>query len=148
VTLWAGDADYNCNWLGGEAVATEVDHCGYSSAGYTNLTTDDNITHGQTKQAGIFSFTRIYESGHEVPFYQPVAALSVFHRSIHGKDIATGKSVPSDDYKTSGSKHSTYREGNSTIQTEVVPLNATYSTQTGAPDSKRRSKRRVAFRLQ
>ena len=44
VTLWAGDADYNCNWLGGEAVAKEVDADGYHSAGYTDIHTSDGVT--------------------------------------------------------------------------------------------------------
>jgi carboxypeptidase C (cathepsin A) len=43
VTLFAGDADYNCNWLGGEAVAQEINHEGYSSAGYANLITTDHV---------------------------------------------------------------------------------------------------------
>lgn len=43
ITLFAGDADYNCNWLGGEAVAQEINHAGYSEAGYTNLVTADHV---------------------------------------------------------------------------------------------------------
>lgn len=43
VTLWAGDADYNCNWLGGQVVADHVNHEGYSKAGYANLQTIDTI---------------------------------------------------------------------------------------------------------
>jgi hypothetical protein len=46
ITLFAGDADYNCNWLGGEVVAQEVNHNGYSEAGYTNLITSDHIKVG------------------------------------------------------------------------------------------------------
>lgn len=44
VTLWAGDADYNCNWLGGEAVAKIINHQGYNQAGYTDIKTVDGIT--------------------------------------------------------------------------------------------------------
>lgn len=33
--LAAGDADYNCNWMGGQVVSQEVDAPGFSSAGYT-----------------------------------------------------------------------------------------------------------------
>lgn len=54
--------------LGGEAVANEVKALGYARAGYTNIETSDGIVHGQVKQAGKFSFSRIYESGHEVPY--------------------------------------------------------------------------------
>lgn len=63
VVLYAGDADYNCNWLGGEVVANEVQAPGFSSAGYVNMTTSDSVVHGQIKQSGKFAFVRIYESG-------------------------------------------------------------------------------------
>lgn len=50
----------------------------------------------------------------------------MFSRAIHGKDIATGLLTPSPDYFTQGSKKSTYREGNSTMQFDVLPANSTY----------------------
>ncbi|TAQ83628.1 hypothetical protein B7494_g8049 [Chlorociboria aeruginascens] len=134
VVLYAGDADYNCNWLGGQKVAEEIQAPGYDRAGYANLTTSDSIVHGQVKQAGTFGFTRIYLSGHEVPFYQPLAALEMFERVIHGKDIATGLIKPTSGYLTEGPAESTYREGNSTIQFEILPTNATYNYTTGAPN--------------
>jgi len=147
VAMMAGDADYNCNWLGGEVVSNEVKAPGFDSAGYVNISTSDFIVHGQTKQAGSFSFTRIYESGHEVPFYQPLAALEIFERVVTGKDIATGKITPSASYFTNGTAKSTYREGNGTIQFEVLPTNSTYNTTTGAPDQKRELKRALRSNL-
>lgn len=107
---------------------------GYCDAGFTNLSTSDNIVHGQVKQSGLFSFVRIYESGHEVPFYQPLASLEMFERSLKQVDIAGGKNKISADYKTVGTPTSTYREGNATIQFEVTPSNATYNTALNAPD--------------
>ncbi|PVH87015.1 putative serine carboxypeptidase [Cadophora sp. DSE1049] len=134
VMLYAGDADYNCNWLGNEAVSEEVNAPNFSCAGYTNLTTSDSLIHGQVKQAAKFSFVRVYESGHEVPFYQPLASLEMFERAINGLDIATGKEMPGEGYLTVGTEKSEYREGNSTIQFEVLPGNATYNYTTGAPN--------------
>ncbi|PQE13154.1 serine carboxypeptidase protein [Rutstroemia sp. NJR-2017a BBW] len=134
VAMVAGDADYNCNWLGGEVVAKEVNATGFDCAGYTNITTSDAVVHGQVKQAGNFSFSRIYESGHEVPFYQPLAALEIFERIITGLDIATGTVKPSATYLTEGTPESTYREGNATVQFEVLPSNATYNTTLNGPD--------------
>ncbi|OCK76539.1 alpha/beta-hydrolase [Lepidopterella palustris CBS 459.81] len=134
VMMYFGDADYNCNWLGGQVVAEEVDAPGYSSAGFINITTSDNIVHGQVRQSGLFSFVRIYESGHEVPFYQPLASLEIFERALGHKDIATGKQNVDSKYKTVGTPTSTYREGNGTVQFEVLPGNATYNTQLNAPD--------------
>ncbi|RDL39293.1 uncharacterized protein BP5553_03633 [Venustampulla echinocandica] len=134
VVLFAGDADYNCNWLGNEVVAGKVQAPGFENAGYINITTSDSIVHGQVKQAGHFSFSRIYESGHEVPFYQPLAALELFQRAIGGKDIATGTVKLVGSYLTHGTAKSTYREGNATMQFEVLPGNSTYNTMLNGPD--------------
>ncbi|KAI1170071.1 Alpha/Beta hydrolase protein [Nemania sp. FL0916] len=133
VGLYAGDADYNCNWLGSEQIATAVNAPGYSKAGYRDVQTSDGVVHGQVRQAGKFSFTRVYESGHEVPFYQPLAALEYFQRAISGKDIETGKEKVGKGYRTDGPSVSTYREGNGTIQFTVTPANLTYDTTTNKP---------------
>ena len=42
------------------------------------------------RQHGNYSFTRVYQAGHEVPSYQPEAAYQIFQRAIFGLDIATG----------------------------------------------------------
>lgn len=117
-------------------VSHEVDPSGMAKAGYANITTSDSIVHGQVKQSDNFAFVRIYLSGHEVPFYQPLVALEMFERVINGKDIETGKHaiMPDCNYATKGPAKSTYREGNATVQFEVVPTNATYNTTTGAPN--------------
>lgn len=91
--------------------------------------------HGQVKQAGKFSFVRIYESGHEVPYYQPLAALEMFERAINGKDIASGQRKVRGGYKTVGTAKSTYREGNATVQYDVIDTGATtYNTTTNMPN--------------
>jgi carboxypeptidase D len=133
VGMYAGDADYNCNWIGNEVVSSLIQAPGFSSAGYIDIKTSDGITHGQVKQSGKFSFTRIYESGHEVPFYQPLASLEYFERAIKGLDIETGKRRVDEKYKTKGPQRSTYREGNSTVQFDITPKNATYDVITNKP---------------
>ncbi|CAJ2510284.1 Uu.00g061840.m01.CDS01 [Anthostomella pinea] len=133
VALYAGDADYNCNWLGGQVVADEVAAPGYADAGFVDLCTSDGVVHGQVRQAGKFSFTRIYESGHEVPFYQPLASLEFFDRVIKGTDVETGKQQVDAGYLTPGPKKSTYREGNSTMQFDILPDNSTYNVITNQP---------------
>ncbi|KAG9521606.1 putative carboxypeptidase 2, partial [Aureobasidium melanogenum] len=139
VVLYAGDADYNCNWLGGEVIAQEVNAPGFSTAGYTNVTSSDGVVHAQVKQSGKFSFVRVFESGHEVPFYQPLMSLEMFDRAINGKDIATGRRTVKGGYKTSGPAKSTYREGNSTVQFEVVNATATYNTTLNEPNPAKKS---------
>ncbi|KAI0444980.1 Alpha/Beta hydrolase protein [Xylaria telfairii] len=135
VALYAGDADYNCNWLGSEVIADTVgtSQAGYGAAGYRDVATSDGVVHGQVRQAGKFSFTRFYESGHEVPFYQPLASLEFFARAIQGKDIETGTRVVGKSYRTQGPRKSTYREGNGTVQFDVTPANLTYDVLTNKP---------------
>lgn len=111
-----------------------INATGYTQAGFVNISTSDNIVHGQVRQAGPFQFVRIYESGHEVPFYQPLAALTMFERALKQVDIATGQVKAEGDYCSEGTPTSTYREGNATIQFDVTPANATYNTMLNAPD--------------
>lgn len=111
-----------------------MDIAGFSDAGFVNVTTSDDVVHAQVKQTGKFSFVRIFESGHEVPFYQPVVSLEMLERAIKGLDIATGKVEVSADYKTDGTPTSTYWEGNSTVQYSVVPVDSTYNITTNEPD--------------
>lgn len=135
VIMFAGDADYNCNWLGNERISQMISAPGFGDAGYTNISTSDNIVHGQVKQSENFAFARIYESGHEVPFYQPLIALEMFERGISGVDVAEGKTgCFTEGYKSEGTVESTFREGNGTVQFEVLPGNATYNTGLNGPD--------------
>jgi len=134
---FAGDADYICNWLGVEAVVKDISPPGWSSAGFVNISTSDALVHGQVKQSDNVAFVRIYESGHEVPFYQPLVALEMFERVINGQDVATGKKrvAKGEGYKTVGTVKSEYREGNGTVQWEVVGEGAMYNTTTHMPDA-------------
>ena len=45
---------------------------------------------GQVRQHGNYSFSRVYQAGHEVPSYQPETAYQIFQRAVFGLDIATG----------------------------------------------------------
>ncbi len=131
-------------------MSNEINAPGFKDAGYVNLTTSDGVVHGQVRQSASFSFVRIYESGHEVPFYQPLAALAIFERAIKDLDIATGAKEAKANYRTKGTPKSTYREGKSTIQFSVLNPNATYDTTTNVPGppmgmhaSKKRSHKKV-----
>lgn len=133
VLHYAGDADYNCNWLDGEAVAAEINAPGFTKAGYQNLTTSDRIVHGVVKQAGGYSFVRVYDSGHSVPFYQPLAALTMFQRMLAAADIATGKVAAAKTYLSIGPAKSTHKNDPSTIQQAVLDPSCTYNTKTNRP---------------
>ncbi|KAK1007076.1 hypothetical protein LTS01_002768 [Friedmanniomyces endolithicus] len=133
ILQYAGDADYNCNWLGGEAIASEINAPGWLSAGYQNLSTPDGIVHGVVKQAGNFSFVRVYDAGHSVPFYKPLAALEMFERMLRGADIATGEVGVSGGYKSEGPAKSRYVNGNGTIQMGVTDPSCTYDVELNVP---------------
>lgn len=51
------------------------------------------------RQYGNFSFLRIYESGHEVPYYQPLASLEFFRRVLANKAITDGVSDVTGNYE-------------------------------------------------
>ncbi|KAI0376564.1 serine carboxypeptidase [Hypomontagnella monticulosa] len=93
VHMMYGDRDYACNWIGGEAVSLAVNYTGtekFHAAGYTDIIINDTYVGGQVRQYGNFSFSRVYEAGHEIPAYQPETAYKMFHRALFNKDIATG----------------------------------------------------------
>jgi carboxypeptidase C (cathepsin A) len=94
VAMVYGDRDYACNWIGGEAVSLAVQYdemAAFHAAGYADMVTNSSYKGGLTRQHGNFSFTRVFQSGHEVPAYQPETALEIFQRALFNKDIATGK---------------------------------------------------------
>ncbi|KAK7941213.1 uncharacterized protein PG986_013600 [Apiospora aurea] len=87
VLIYAGDADYICNWLGNKAWSEALVWNGkkdFNSAKMTDLTVDDKA-YGQVKTSGNFTFMRIYEAGHMVPFNQPKGSLDFFNRWIGGE---------------------------------------------------------------
>jgi carboxypeptidase C (cathepsin A) len=115
VVLYYGDADFVCNWVGGEAVADKIGAAGFESAGYVNISTSDGLVHGEVKQSNNFAFARIYDSGHMVPYFKPLLSLEMLKRVIKKMDVATGTELVKKGYVTKGNKRSTYREGNGTV---------------------------------
>lgn len=90
VSLIYGDADYICNWFGGQAISLALNYTHkseFAKAGYVPFTVN-GVEYGETREYGNFSFTRVYESGHEVPYYQPVAALQLFNRTVSSSYVS------------------------------------------------------------
>ncbi|GAM84365.1 hypothetical protein ANO11243_023590 [Dothideomycetidae sp. 11243] len=105
VSLIYGDADYICNWFGGEAVSLAIDHSDrveFSKTEYAAMIVR-GVEYGQVRQYGNLSFTRIYEAGHAMNIDQPIAAFAHFNRTINGFDVATGKVLVTDEYESHGS---------------------------------------------
>ncbi|KAK4988540.1 hypothetical protein LTR50_003835 [Elasticomyces elasticus] len=112
VLLYYGDADYICNWFGGEAVSLALNYthsAAFRASGYTPFVVD-GTEYGEVRQYGNLAFVRVYESGHEVPFYQPKASLELFRRSLAGLTIADGKEAATECYGTNGTANATHVE--------------------------------------
>ncbi|OLN88363.1 Carboxypeptidase S1-like protein A [Colletotrichum chlorophyti] len=106
VHLMYGDRDYACNWVGGEKASLAIKYnrsVDFANAGYAPLITPDGIT-GMTRQFGNYSFSRVFQAGHEVPSYQPVTAYEIFMRATFNRDIATGLVPVTDELSTVGVK--------------------------------------------
>ncbi|KAI8062262.1 carboxypeptidase S1, CPD-S1 [Gongronella butleri] len=86
VLLYSGDADYICNWMGNYAWSNKFDFTGSDAYRAKDLTawTVNGKEVGQYKQASNLTFVRVYEAGHEVPYYQPAAALQMFTNQVQG----------------------------------------------------------------
>ncbi|KFY09286.1 hypothetical protein V491_08278 [Pseudogymnoascus sp. VKM F-3775] len=104
VHMMYGDRDFACNWLGGEAVSELIEYegaKGFKSAGYAPIVTSEGEG-GFVRQYGNYSFSRVFQAGHEVPWYQPEVSYEIFMRAMFNRDIATGLLPVSDDLTTTG----------------------------------------------
>ncbi|KAI9841936.1 MAG: hypothetical protein M1838_003343 [Thelocarpon superellum] len=121
VALYYGDADYICNWFGGQAISLAVNYTHadeFAAANYAPFVVDD-VEYGEVRQYGNFSFLRVYEAGHEVPYYQPEASLEMFRRTLLGLDIATGKAPLALNYSSPGLPHATHTETSVALPSET-----------------------------
>ncbi|MCJ1474854.1 hypothetical protein MMC13_003514 [Lambiella insularis] len=112
VALYYGDADYICNWFGGQAISLALNFthkAEFAAAGYAPFMVDGK-EYGEVRQYGNFSFLRMYESGHEVPFYQPEASLAMFRRVLDNKVLADGSELVTPTYSTNGTATATHTE--------------------------------------
>jgi carboxypeptidase C (cathepsin A) len=107
VAMVYGDRDYACNWIGGEAVSLAVAYsnaAGFRASGYQDIQVNRSYNGGLVRQYGNFSFSRVFQAGHEVPAYQPETAYEIFRRAMFNLDIASGKisTVENGNYRTVG----------------------------------------------
>lgn len=89
VLIYAGDADYICNWLGNQAWAEALEWPGqkaYNKVKMSDLLlSDDNSKIGEVKSSGNFTFLRLHAGGHMVPHDQPAASLDMLNRWLFGE---------------------------------------------------------------
>ncbi|QIW99450.1 hypothetical protein AMS68_004968 [Peltaster fructicola] len=126
VALIYGDSDYVCNWYGGQAVSLAIANQlpstnaqqilsgqpisyaeAFPRAGYAEIVVNASYVGGSVRQYGNLSFSRIYDAGHMVPYYQPETAFTVFTRIIYGTSIATGQGINLSNFSTSGPANTT-----------------------------------------
>lgn len=89
--VWAGDADWICNWMGNLDAANAVEFGSQDAFRSAQLKAYNvNGKQGGTfKTVDNFSFLRVFAAGHEVPYYQPALALQVFKQVLQGKGISS-----------------------------------------------------------
>lgn len=86
VLIYAGDKDFICNWLGNQAWVRQLQWSG--STGMANAKVEPWLVDG--KEAGQkfnyehFTFLRVYNAGHMVPYDQPKNSLAMFNKYING----------------------------------------------------------------
>ncbi|CEO59746.1 Putative Carboxypeptidase Y homolog A [Penicillium brasilianum] len=92
VLIYAGDADFICNWLGNKAWSEALEWPGqqkFAKKELEDLVIEQN-EHvgkkiGQVKSHGNFTFMRLYGGGHMVPMDQPESSLEFFNRWLGGE---------------------------------------------------------------
>lgn len=89
VLVYAGDADYICNWLGNKAWTEALEWPGqkdYAKAELKDLKLGgDGKKIGQVKSSGNFTFMRLHAGGHMVPYDQPEASADMLTRWLAGE---------------------------------------------------------------
>ena len=75
--IWAGDADWICNWMGNQAAVEAVSFSGQEEFQGKEMKpyTVGGTQTGTFKSVGNFSFLRVFEAGHEVPYYRMLSGL-------------------------------------------------------------------------
>ncbi|ODQ82062.1 hypothetical protein BABINDRAFT_160260 [Babjeviella inositovora NRRL Y-12698] len=88
VLLYAGDKDFICNWLGNHAWSDALDYTEHEGFAKTEMKKWHGITGaegaGEVKNYGNFTFLRVYDAGHMVPFDQPENSLNMVNRWVSG----------------------------------------------------------------
>lgn len=82
--IWAGDADWICNWFGVYDVANAIKYPGQTAFASKALTPYkvNGKEGGSFKTQDNLSFMRVYGAGHEVMYYQPELSLQAFIQTM------------------------------------------------------------------
>lgn len=92
ILIYAGDADFVCNWMGNKAWMVQLPwsgHAGFKDAAdkqWLSKTTQKPV--GEYRSYKNFAFVRVFEAGHMVPFDQPENSLEMMTHFINS--VTTG----------------------------------------------------------
>lgn len=84
VVVWAGDADWICNYIGNFNVVNVIpwsNQSAFAGLSLKNYTVGGKAS-GLFKTLGNLSWLQVYEAGHEVMYYQPAVSLQVFKQTM------------------------------------------------------------------
>jgi cathepsin A (carboxypeptidase C) len=87
VLIYAGDADYICNWLGNRAWTKKLEWPGkdeFNKADVQPLSLGDS-QYGNLTVAQNFAFIQVFQAGHMVPYNQPEGSLDMLNRWVRGE---------------------------------------------------------------
>ncbi|KAL1849935.1 hypothetical protein Daus18300_013069 [Diaporthe australafricana] len=89
--IWAGDADWICNYLGNERAVNKVEYSGAAEFQVAPLQEYvlNGTSYGQFKAINNLNYWRVYAAGHEVPYYQPEASLEAFKQIMQGLPLTS-----------------------------------------------------------
>ncbi|KAM0544662.1 hypothetical protein ACHAPJ_011723 [Fusarium lateritium] len=89
VLIWAGDADYVCNWIGTKRVADAVDWPQKEIFSRNNLQPYKvkGVEKGTFKSVDNLHFVRVFEAGHNLWWYQPEASLQIITQVLNRKGL-------------------------------------------------------------
>jgi len=90
VMIYAGDADFICNWLGNQAWTEALEWKGKKDFNAAEKKSFDvnGEDMGTFKTSGNFTFLRLSQGGHMVPFDQPESSLAMLNRFLGGEYTA------------------------------------------------------------
>ena len=87
VLIYAGDADFICNWLGNHAWTEKLEWSGKRAFNDVPLG-DFELGYkkvGKVKSSGNLTFLTVSQAGHMMPYNQPEASLAMLDRWIRGE---------------------------------------------------------------
>ncbi|PTB81628.1 hypothetical protein M440DRAFT_1322605 [Trichoderma longibrachiatum ATCC 18648] len=90
VLIYAGDADFICNWLGNKAWVTQLEWehgDDFRSADAKDLTVGDK-TYGNVQSSHNLTWIQVYGAGHMTPTDEPEGSINFINRWIAGEWVA------------------------------------------------------------